>query len=217
MAWLGYINCLLLPFSSPDSPLFLEVNIAMACLALFCFSFMVFHLQFYTGMASRILLLQPSANAPPQQPLPNHPLPQQPLPNPLPQQPLTNPLLQPLSNPLLQPLTNPLLQPLSNPLLQPLTNPLTSPGNQFAECWNAIMRTPGCLGEIQGSLVSYRFAMSSNCCKAIVDVGANCWLMLSPLSAYISPLIKDQCTSLLGGGGGGTSTEPGRPAGFRGP
>ncbi|XP_058106274.1 egg cell-secreted protein 1.1-like [Magnolia sinica] len=83
---------------------------------------------------------------------------------------------------------------------------LPFPDPQIEKCWSSLLDIPGCALEIFSAFLNHQINVGPACCKAITDIGENCWpkmlgfLPFNPLpyNPLVPPMIKSYCSSKLG-------------------
>ncbi|XP_077242347.1 uncharacterized protein LOC143882828 [Tasmannia lanceolata] len=67
---------------------------------------------------------------------------------------------------------------------------------QIQACWASLYTIEGCVQEIFFSFISQQLKLGPACCKAINEIGENCWpKMFLPFNPLIPPFIEDLCAS----------------------
>ncbi|XP_019086942.1 PREDICTED: uncharacterized protein LOC109127073 [Camelina sativa] len=70
--------------------------------------------------------------------------------------------------------------------------------HDITKCWSVVMDIPGCVTEISQSIFTGKFGnIGPACCKAFLDVEANCIPKL-PFNPFFPPMLKEQCLRIAG-------------------
>ncbi|XP_019082598.1 PREDICTED: uncharacterized protein LOC109125434 [Camelina sativa] len=68
----------------------------------------------------------------------------------------------------------------------------------ITKCWSVVMDIPRCVTEIAQSIFTGRFSnIGPACCKAFLDVEANCMPKISFIP-FFPPMLKEQCLRTAG-------------------
>ncbi|ERN08723.1 hypothetical protein AMTRI_Chr11g156170 [Amborella trichopoda] len=82
----------------------------------------------------------------------------------------------------------------------------------FSECFSGLWDKTGCWQEVYNFYTTGKNLPGLNCCKASLEVGAQCWLTFwvpGGLSPALISQLKSYCTAFVARSGSGSAPAPG--------
>ncbi|KAJ4709098.1 ECA1 gametogenesis related family protein [Melia azedarach] len=79
----------------------------------------------------------------------------------------------------------------------PGVSPPGSSGSGYVQCWSSLVNIQGCAWEIYRSVFTLQFDnIGPSCCRAYLEIDAQCWPKMFPYNPFFPPLFKGYCTRI---------------------